>query len=1014
MIRRKSNHIASYLFFSLVILIVFSLQASCCFGQGTNSYETYTDLPPIETDTDIPKSIRITVMKIMNYVEDSNLEGVTGAGGFHFQLFDESNAPVTLTGKNGKQVPVIIPFSDDDLEILSGVKQTETEYGVFAVDFNPKLLGFESEGSVKEKKYLLKEIQDGGEHRNVNQDKKEVYVVISYNKTNNTFTTQYKKYEGFIQQAVFKNEYKPKSCSITIPVSKTITEPREWLEKDAFTFEIEAKDNAPISCSKQIELTNEEREKSFDLEFTFDDLVEIQNEKKYYVNSKDFKYDIIETRSRLTEGMSLAPTKTITVRLKNNRKTGELSVFYVGVNEKGKEVEQNNAPILVFENEYKPKPAEVIIKAKKVLRDNITWPAEGFTFQLFKVTESGMVPEKTMPVPSDTKEVSFDLSFSTTGKYNYVITELEGNSDEIYYDRGRHSVEINVTIDPDTGGLKTKVIYPQKSNEVIIKNEKMKTQVQIKAEKISNINRPGSFTFYLTPTYEDGTKIPNNDDRIETSNEADGGIIFTLNLDAETYFYKMSEKVPEGNPKGWMYDDREYFFKVAVTQSGATVQRKNENGEWENYSNENPVKFTNTYSVSPVTAEIGLEKRLEGRKWLEQDNFVFRLRNKDGSEIRKEDGTMVPYLETSAQKGNIDPTFPLISYIQEDLGDSISREYKYIIEEIAQENVGIIPDTPKEIKVTLENDEAEGKLKVKYGEHGTSFMDSSQLVFLNHYEINDKKNARIDIYKKIANRAWKSGDVFSFQINAISTTVDDMVHKDIPMPESSTIQITGNSENVPGEPNTKVGYFEDISYTIPGNYWYIIKEVIPNQVEEGMEYDLNEYYVEVRVEDNGNGKLKEPTVWYPSTESEKPPVFINTYNKKEEYRFLFSFTKQWYGVSTDNVSFILYNPDGTERKHRYVIEKESDKLWKIKYWLSSPGDYYVIENIGNEYIPLYQNRGTHEEVQDRVYNGGKIINVQAPPTGDKDQLNVLFVIFGICLTGILIYAGKKQGKKDNR
>ena len=43
---------------------------------------------------------------------------------------------------------------------------------------------------------------------------------------------------------------------------------------------------------------------------------------------------------------------------------------------------------------------------------------------------------------------------------------------------------------------------------------------------------------------------------------------------------------------------------------------------------------------------------------------------------------------------------------------------------------------------------------------------------------------------------------------------------------------------------------------------------------------------------------------------------------------------------------------------------------------------------------------------------GKIINVQAPPTGDKDQLNVLFVIFGICLTGILIYAGKKQGKKD--
>ena len=39
------------------------------------------------------------------------------------------------------------------------------------------------------------------------------------------------------------------------------------------------------------------------------------------------------------------------------------------------------------------------------------------------------------------------------------------------------------------------------------------------------------------------------------------------------------------------------------------------------------------------------------------------------------------------------------------------------------------------------------------------------------------------------------------------------------------------------------------------------------------------------------------------------------------------------------------------------------------------------------------------------------INYQAPPTGDKNQLNALFIIAGICLTGILIYAGRKQNEK---
>ncbi len=1056
MISKKCNYNRIYFLFFLLIVMVVNLQVSYGIGESLqNTFETLTDISGQEEKG----MLMIQTKKIMNYkhyefdkyepnddgeinLDDWKLtnENVRGADNFRFQLYKEV-APNTNTWKEvmikdieGGEYPFIIPFSDTVLQKFDGkVKQKMLSTGEYLVLIRPELIDFPRNRPWASMRYKLKELDNTKESDNVKVDEREVFWTV--HKSGDSINYEYGKKSlyfsglGQIPGAIFNNFYEPTPVYIDIPISKFI-DGRDWVKNnDQFTFTIAASEDtpdAPLQKStedgiteysaedKSIDVNYNNNEKSFfRLYFTFDDLLEIKGNKQYYVESKDFKYVISETGIALRNGLKQqAQPKEVIIRLKNNRTDERLECWYIKKNEDP----QSRVDSLEFTNVYEPEPVDVTIKAEKQLLDGLSWTDEGFTFALYQQIGEQEEPIESQQVTSTRPYAEFKLKLKKDDVYTYIIKEVKGTRDEIYYNP--HDHKVNVVVKPDdTGSLTAEVKYiGTTNNELIIRNEKKKAAVvTLQAKKESNVPSARKFSFNLQETDEEGKETAAEPK--DTSNDENGLVSFSLNLSAGTHYYKMSEYEPNPKLPGWKYDKTPYLFMIEVNQQGATTVKRKVGETWEIYDNDNPVVFTNTYAVVPetVAAEIQIEKRLTGRRaWLEQDSFVFSLKSADGSQIRTQDGTLVSSLETSAHMNNKEPKFPPIYYKLEDLNGASSREFKYIIEETAY-GKGITPDSKKEFIVTVENDVTEGKLKVKYGKHKTSFMPLSELLFINHYEINGVKNARIGVYKTIENRAWKSGDVFSFQIEAISTTVDGMADKDFPMPVSSTLQITGNNENVPGQANTKVGYFGEISYTIPGNYWYMIEEIIPGQVEEGMEYDLREYLVEVKIEDNGDGTLKEPTVIYYSSGSERrsvvnSPVFVNTYNK-ETHSYLFSFTKQWYGVPTDNVSFTLYNPDGTERKHVPVIIKESDKLWIIKYWLSSPGDYYAVENASNGYTPVYQNRGTHEEVQDRVYNGGRIINYQAPPTGDKNHLNALFIIAGICLTGILIYAGRKQNEK---
>ena len=147
--------------------------------------------------------------------------------------------------------------------------------------------------------------------------------------------------------------------------------------------------------------------------------------------------------------------------------------------------------------------------------------------------------------------------------------------------------------------------------------------------------------------------------------------------------------------------------------------------------------------------------------------------------------------------------------------------------------------------------------------------------FTNTYSFNDDVtiNGKTDLSgtKTLTPRAWQDGDRFDFELMVAngSTYADDtpVPTENQPMPTDGDKQANGNvrisltNEQAKGAASgTPVNFnFGDITYTAPGTYNYIIREVDYTSGQDGyvagVTYDLTRYYVQVVVTDNGNGTL---------------------------------------------------------------------------------------------------------------------------------------------------------------
>lgn len=198
----------------------------------------------------------------------------------------------------------------------------------------------------------------------------------------------------------------------------------------------------------------------------------------------------------------------------------------------------------------------------------------------------------------------------------------------------------------------------------------------------------GEFSFELV----EGDKVV-----AKGTNAADGTIV----MDKITYdkpgkhTYTLREVNGGTTSKGITYSDAKYAIETTITDNGdgtLSVTHVLKGTE--------PAEFKNTYSVTPLDAELdfGLSKAIDGRDWTDGDEFSFTITAPEG--VPLPDPATVTVSKGDAEDGIAAIKFGKIRY-------TAAGTYKYEIRENAGNTVGMTYDShvaTAEVTVTEDGD----------------------------------------------------------------------------------------------------------------------------------------------------------------------------------------------------------------------------------------------------------------------------------------------------------------------
>lgn len=199
-------------------------------------------------------------------------------------------------------------------------------------------------------------------------------------------------------------------------------------------------------------------------------------------------------------------------------------------------------------------------------------------------------------------------------------------------------------------------------------------------------------------------------------------------------------------------------------------------------------------------------------------------------------------------------------------------------------------------------------------------------------------------HKNLIGRPLKDSE-FNFTLNTVDGSKPDGVQN---IPQTVSVKENGEIEFLP------------ITFTKPGTYEFIIKEVIPQTPEENMKYDKSEYKVIVSVIENNN-KLEASYKVYKIVDSE-----VNKLEPQEEVKDII-FTNEYGQVNTTDLSFTKTDSSNTE----IVLPGAEFELVEV----DTNGN--TIEN-SNKYTAISNEQGTVEFTGIPSGKKYKMTEVKAP------------------------------------
>ena len=393
-----------------------------------------------------------------------------------------------------------------------------------------------------------------------------------------------------------------------------------------------------------------------------------------YTAAGEHTYTLRETKAGATEnGITYSTAEYTIVTIVKDNNDGTLNV----------EHKLQNAKKAIFENAYNvtPKDSSVTdkIKATKVLTGRNLKEGE-FSFELVEGENAKVVATGTNT--ADGKITMSEITYNEPGKHAYTLREVPGDANNgITYDSKTYTIETTVT-DDGKGELVVKhelkgVNEAKFSNSYKPNPDEFSVTDQITAAKFLTGRdlKDGEFSFELVEGEGKDAKV------VATGkNAADGKITMSaVKYDkAGTHAYTLREV--KGNAGGITYSDAKFTIETTITDNGdGTLKAEHV------LKGTEPAEFKNTYSVTPLDAELdfGLNKVISGRDWTDGDEFSFTITAPEGAPLP--DLATVTVSKKDAKGGIAAIKFGKIHY-------AAAGTYKYEIRENAGSTVGMTYD----------------------------------------------------------------------------------------------------------------------------------------------------------------------------------------------------------------------------------------------------------------------------------------------------------------------------------
>ena len=605
-----------------------------------------------------------------------------------------------------------------------------------------------------------------------------------------------------------------------------VLEGRDGTKEDTFEFGLTSENGAPIPESATAPVTASVTKD--DLDDKGKAVIDFGTIK--YTEPGTYVYRVSEKNAGTTvDGIAYSKNVAeITVTVTPNKK-GELSA----------EVKVTSGKAM-FENAYATNPVESSVTDKidvtKVLTGRDLTAGE-FSFELREVKGEDSELIETVENAADGKVTFSPIEYTEIGQHTYTLREVPGDAGNgITYDGKTYTIETVVKDNGDgTLGVehKLKDVDEAKFNNGYKPNpDEFSVTDEIKVTKVltGRDMTEGEFSFELVEGEGKDAKV------VATGkNAADG----TITMSAVKYTkpgkhtYTLREANGGTTSKGITYSDAKYTIETTITDNGdGTLKAEHV------LKGTKPAEFKNTYSVTPIDAELDfdLSKAIDGRDWTDADKFSFTITAPEGTPLP--DPATVTVSKKDAKDGIAAINFGKISY-------TAAGTYKYEIRENAGSAAGMTYDghvATAEVTVT---DNGKGVLTAN-----VTKKESGRFTNTYRSELDYAAAGGLKLSKTLSGRPMTEGQ-FTFTV----TPADEASAIALGLHEGANVyKSPATAEATVGLIDILAGHEVKFTQADAGKtFTYTVAE--KNDGQPGYTYDDAERTVTIAIADDGAGTL---------------------------------------------------------------------------------------------------------------------------------------------------------------